>query len=263
MWIIKIGGGASLNLLGIVRGLHKIPEPYIVVHGANNLRDELGQKLGVNQETVTSISGYSSVLTHEGTIDLQMMVYAGLRNKRLVEMCQQEGINALGLSGLDGGLIRARRNTGIKIMDHGKKRIIRDLSGKPEALNTDLIETLLEKGYIPLITVPLLDENGFAVNSENDDVVALLQKELKAATVLSFIEAKGLLERPENADSLVPRLTPDELVGWQDRTSGRMKRKLMSLVKLFSHGARKALLADGRIEDPVGAALAGQGTVIE
>ena len=88
MMILKIGGGAGINITGIIEGLGAIDEPTVIVHGANALRDELAEKLNVTKSVVTSVKGYSSVLSDESIIDLQMMAYAGLRNKRIVELCQ-------------------------------------------------------------------------------------------------------------------------------------------------------------------------------
>ncbi|MDP3445416.1 MAG: acetylglutamate kinase, partial [Ignavibacteria bacterium] len=115
MLIIKIGGGKELNLKGIISDLATLNEKFIIVHGANALRDELAVKLNVQKKVVTSLSGYDSVLSNEETIDLMMMAYSGLKNKRIVELCQQNGINAVGLSGLDGKVIQGKRNSGIKV----------------------------------------------------------------------------------------------------------------------------------------------------
>ena len=92
MWIVKIGGGAGINAEGIVKDLAESDEKCILLHGANAFRDALAGSLGIEKKTVTSVSGYSSVLSDERVIDLQMMAYAGLRNKRIVEMCQKNGL---------------------------------------------------------------------------------------------------------------------------------------------------------------------------
>ena len=120
MIIIKIGGGREINLKGIAANLAAIKEPFIIVHGANAVRDDLAEKLNIQKKVITSLSGYSSVFSDEDTIDLMMMAYAGLKNKRIVELLQQNGINAVGLSGLDGRMIEGKRNSGIKVREDGK-----------------------------------------------------------------------------------------------------------------------------------------------
>ena len=104
MHIIKVGGGSQINLPGIVADLARLETPYVVVLGANALRDDLGTRLGLEKQELTSVSGYNSVYSDENAIDLIMMAYAGLRNRRFVELCQRHDINAVGLTGLDGRL---------------------------------------------------------------------------------------------------------------------------------------------------------------
>lgn len=191
MMIIKIGGGNRINLESIAHDLINIKEPYILVHGANGLRDQLAELLHKPRRRVISVIGYSSVWSDEDTIDLQMMAYAGLRNKRLVELLQQQGIHAVGLSGLDGGVIRGQRNAGIRVIEEGKRKMVRDLSGKPREVNKFLLDLLLANGFVPVLTVPILDERGVAINAENDDVVALLQRVYEAQRVVHLLEAPG------------------------------------------------------------------------
>src|SRR4030043_1714087 len=112
MIIIKIGGGAGINLQGVIQDRAKLREKFIIVHGANALRDKLADELGQHKKVVTSVSGYSSVYSDENLIDQMMMAYAGARNKRIVELCHQHGINAVGLSGLDGKAVRGARTRG-------------------------------------------------------------------------------------------------------------------------------------------------------
>src|SRR4030042_5847057 len=140
MIIIKIGGGAGINLQGIIQYLGQLREKFIIVHGANALRDKLARELGQPKKVVTSVSGYSSVYSDESLIDLMMMAYAGARNKRIVELCHQHGINAVGLSGLDGKTVQGVRNKGIRVYENGKLRILRDYSGKPEPINKGLLD---------------------------------------------------------------------------------------------------------------------------
>ncbi len=262
MLIIKIGGGNTINLRGIVEDLKGLDEPFIIVHGANGLRDQLAEDLGRPRKVVTSVSGYDSVLSDENTIDLQMMAYAGLRNKRLVEMCQQAGINAVGLSGLDGAVIRGKRNRGIKVQEGNKKKIIRDFSGKPKEINRDLLDLLLNNGYIPVLCVPIIDETGVAINSENDDIVKVLQGVFEARGVVHLIEAPGFLADGSDPTSLIKTLSLTELTDWEEKSEGRIKRKLLSLVKLMKQAPTSVYISDGRTETPLKDALAGNGTVL-
>jgi acetylglutamate/LysW-gamma-L-alpha-aminoadipate kinase len=261
--IVKLGGGRTLNVEGMARDLAGLDERAILVHGANALRDELAEKLGVTRRTIVSASGYESVFTDESTIDLQLMAYAGLRNKRVVEALLMAGVRAVGLTGLDGGVIRGRRNPGIRSREGDRVLIRRDLSGKPSSVNEPLLRSLMDAGYTPVLTVPIADENGCAINTENDDVVALLQGVFKATTVIQLIEAPGFLADPGDPGSVIPRLSPAEVAVWKDRVPGRIKRKLHAIGKLLASEPARIVLADGRVEHPLREALAGKGTVIQ
>ena len=262
MIIIKIGGGETLNLSGIVGDCSRLDRPFLIVHGANVLRDQVAEKMGFEKTVLTSASGYQSVFSDQQALDAIMMSYSGLRNKRLVELCQKSGINAVGLSGIDGRVIQGQRNRGIRVIENGKKIMKRDFSGKPKSVNSALLHLLLDNGYTPVLTIPICDEEGGAINSENDDIVCELQSALQATTVLQLIEAGGFLEDPDRPDSVVPKLSREELVTREQQVSGRMKRKMHALNKLASGSVNEIIIADGRTEHPVNDALHGAGTWI-
>jgi acetylglutamate/LysW-gamma-L-alpha-aminoadipate kinase len=263
MIIVKIGGGEKINVEGIIEDLAGISRKYIIVHGANALRDRLAEDLGQPRQVLTSVKGYTSVYSDEKLLDVMMMAYAGLRNKRIVEACQRHGINAVGLCGLDGRLVQGRRNKGIRVYQGKKLKIVRDYSGKPESVNAPLLRLLLDDGYVPVLTVPIIDEQNSAINTENDDVVRVLQQALGADTVLNFIEAPGFLEQRDNDASLIESIPSSELESREQQVEGRMKRKMLAVRKLFEQGASKVVISDGRSEHPVRDALAGKGTVIQ
>lgn len=262
MYIIKIGGGERINVDGILQDLSSITEPFIIVHGANALRDEVAARLGMEKRVLTSVSGYSSVFSDTDAIDAILMSYAGLRNKRIVECAQKLSINAIGLSGIDGRMIQGRRNKGIRVRENGKTLIKRDYSGKPVSVNSDLLHLLLDKGYKPVLSIPIIDEQGIAINSENDDIVTCLAQELTPQCVFQFIEAPGFLDNAEDETSVVDHLSVAELEDREGRVEGRMKRKMRALCKLFEGGTGRVVIADGRTEHPLIDALNGCGTSI-
>jgi [amino group carrier protein]-L-2-aminoadipate 6-kinase len=258
-----VGGGRDINIEGIAADLSESRERIIVVHGANAFRDELAVQLHREKTVVTSVSGYSSVLSDDSAIGLQMMAYAGLRNKQIVEAFQRKGVNAVGLSGLDGRAIQGKRNRGIRVQDGEKIRMLRDRSGKPESANAALLDLLMSNGYLPVLTMPILDENSEAINSENDDVVALLHRTFQAETIVQLIEAPGLLRDRNDPESLIRTLDAAELPEWEARETGRIKRKLRALTALFATGSPGVIIADGRTQHPIKDALGGVGTVIK
>lgn len=263
MIIVKIGGGENINISGVIADLAKLDEKFIVVHGANALRDELAQKLNYEKKILTSVSGYQSVYSDDEALDSMMMAYSGLRNKRIVEEFQKNGVNAVGITGLDGKTIQGKRNKGIRVRENGKLKMLRDFSGKPKSVNTDLINLLLDNNYTPVLTMPIIDETGYAINSENDDVVAVLQKELKAGKVIQLIEATGFLENSKDDSSVIHKITKAELEAKEQQVEGRMKRKVLALRNLFESSDTTVYISDGRTEHPIEDALNGKGTVIE
>jgi len=262
MMLIKIGGGEQINLDATIADLATLQQPFIIVHGANVLRDKLAQRLGMEKTILTSVSGYASVFSDQDAIDVIMMSYSGLRNKQIVERCQRNGINAVGLSGLDGRLVQGERNKGIRVRENGKTMIKRDLSGKPRSINTALLSLLLDNGYCPVLTIPIADENGFAINSENDDIVAKIASALDIDSVIQLIEAPGFLDDLDDESSLVAEMSLAELHRREASVEGRIKRKLLALTRLCQGGKTRVILADGRGEQPVINALAGAGTHI-
>ncbi|MDH3387925.1 MAG: [LysW]-aminoadipate kinase [Gammaproteobacteria bacterium] len=262
MMLIKIGGGEHIDLDAIITDLASQRQPFIIVHGANLLRDRLAQRLGLEKTILTSVSGYSSVFSDQDALDVIMMSYSGLRNKQIVERCQRNGINALGLTGLDGRLVEGERNKGIRVRENGKTLIKRDLSGKPRRVNAGLLTLLLQNGYCPVLTIPIIDEKGFAINSENDDIVATIAASLELDTVIQLIEAPGFLDDPDDESSLVARMSIAELQRREAAVEGRIKRKLLALTRLCLDGKTRVIIADGRAERPVTNALDGAGTHI-
>ena len=262
MYIVKVGGGEAVNLAGVADDLASIDVPCVVVLGANAMRDDLSARLGSSTRTLTSVSGYTSVLSDETALDVIMMAYSGLRSKRFVELCQRRGVDAIGLSGIDGRMVQGERNRGIRVREGGKTLIRRDFSGKPRSVNAGLLRTLLDGGYTPVLTIPIADEKGFAINSENDDIVNVLQGALGAGRIIQLIEAPGFLDDPADPDSVVAAMSRAEIDRREAQVEGRMKRKMLALRRLFESGAAEVVIGDGRVEHPVRAALAGAGTVI-
>ncbi len=262
MYIVKIGGGSGINVDGIVADIAELDAACIIVLGANAVRDQLALDLNKPKQVLTSVSGYTSVFSDETAIDVIMMAYAGLRSKRVVELCQRNGINAIGLSGLDGQLIRGQRNRGIRVREGTKNLMKRDFSGKPKEVNAPLLKYLFDTGLTPVITFPIAFESGFAINSENDDIVNVLQAAMGAEKIFQLIEAPGFLDDQDDESSLGPHLARSERSAREAQVEGRMKRKMLALTRLFEDGAAQVIIADGRVEHPIRDALAGKGTVI-
>jgi len=160
-------------------------------------------------------------------------------------------------------MIVGKRNSGIRIREDGKTKIVRDFSGKPVSINVEMFNYFLSNKIIPVITVPLIDENNFAINSENDDVVSLLHSELKADKIIQLIEAPGLLIDKNNPSTLIKEMSSKEMIEFENKVDGRMKRKIHAINKLFEVGETELIITDGRTDNPVTNAINKIGTYIK
>jgi len=127
MFVLKIGGSTGINydlIADDIAEMVKNGEKMVVVHGGSALTNEVAEKLGHPPQFVTSVSGFSSRRTDRRTIEIFEMVYCGQMNKGLVEKLQSRGVNAIGLSGLDGRLWEGKRKATIKIVENGRKRVL-------------------------------------------------------------------------------------------------------------------------------------------
>ncbi len=261
--IVKVGGGSAINIEGLVRDLAEETEPLIVVLGANAVRDELAQRLNTPTTMLRSVSGYDSVYSDRNAIDAIMMSYSGLARNRFVETCQKFGINAFGISGLDGRIIQGERNRGIRVRENGKTLIKRDFSGKPRQVDSELLRLLTDRALVPVLSIPISDKDGTALNADNDNIITVLHRELRPKTIFQFIEAPGLLADPSDPSTLIQNVDASRLHEYEATAKGRMKRKLLAIRQLFEQGQTKVIISDGRSETPYRDAIAGKGTIIQ
>src|SRR5437764_624882 len=155
MLVIKLGGSAGIDVDRFLAGLARLDRPYVLVHGANVELDGLMRSLGVEPRVVTSSSGQVSRYTDAETMDLFLMTYCGKVNKRIVESLQRQGVNAVGLSAMDGRIATGRRKSRIRVMENEKPRMLDgDYAGSIEQIDTRLLRLLLAEGYLPVLTPP-------------------------------------------------------------------------------------------------------------
>ncbi|MBI2337553.1 MAG: [LysW]-aminoadipate kinase [Candidatus Levybacteria bacterium] len=265
MIIVKIGGGKNINIDGICQDIAFLleKEQVVVVHGASETRDEIAQKLGIPTKTITSPSGVSSVYTDKAAIDVFLMVYCGLQNKKIVANLLKHNVNAIGLSGVDGKLWQAKRKDVVYAVEDGKTKIVRDnFTGRVEKVNADLLWLLLNNNYVPVLCPPAISLQNEIVNTDNDLAVAVLAGALKSDKVVSLFEAAGLLKNVHDEKSVIRKIKKGELEEYLQFAKGRMKKKILGAQKALANGVSAVYWGDGRVEHPVLKALKGKGTVI-
>ena len=264
--VVKLGGTEGVDFSAICRdvaGLLAEGARLVLVHGGSAEANALGEALGHPPRFVTSPSGYTSRYTDRRTLEIFVMAVNGKVNTMLVEQLQTLGVNAFGLSGLDGGVLRAKRKAAIRIIENGKKKMLRDdYTGKIEGVNADLLETLLAAGVVPVIAPLAVSEKGEALNVDADRAAAEIAAALRAETLILLTAAPGLMRNFPDEGTLISRLAAAELESALAYAQGRMKKKVLGAGEALKGGVGRVIIADGRVENPVAAALSGQGTVI-
>src|SRR5690606_33282944 len=130
---------------------------WVLVHGGSHETNVVAEKLGHPPQFLTSEGGFTSRKTDRTTLEIFEMVYCGKRNKGLVEKLQALGVNALGLSGIDGRLLEGPRKKTLKAVDPGtgKRMVVRDTyTGTVKQVNAGLLRLLTDAGYWPVICPP-------------------------------------------------------------------------------------------------------------
>ncbi len=267
MIVVKIGGAEGLGiepLCADVAHLIGSGEQMVLVHGGSHQTNVISEKLGHPPRFVTSASGHVSRYTDRETLEIFAMVVAGRVNKLLVEQLQGLGVNAVGLSGPDGRLLAGRRKSSLKIVESGKRKVLRDeWSGVIQEVNVSLLKLLLDHGYTPVIAPLAISHEGEMVNVDGDRAAAAVAVALQAETLILLSNVPGLLRDFPDESSLTHRIGHGEVEAHFPYAQGRMKKKLLGAREALEGGAGRVILGDGRIEAPVSQALAGRGTVIE
>jgi acetylglutamate/LysW-gamma-L-alpha-aminoadipate kinase len=267
MLVVKIGGGSGTQIDPTVADLTEILRTgrrVVLVHGASGETNVLAEKLGKPPRFVTSVSGIESRYTDRETLEIFEMAYCGKANKAIVEAFQKRGINAVGLSGLDGRIFEGKRKDTITILEGGKRKVLRgDYTGKVEKVNGALVTLLLDHGYLPVLCPPAVSYEGEAVNVDGDTAAAYLAAAVKAEEFVMLSNVPGLLRNLNDPGSLVARIPAKAIEDYMPLAHGRMKRKLMAAGIALNAGVRRVILGNANSEKPVTSALAGQGTVIQ
>lgn len=266
MIVIKIGGAAGLNLDAICADIATLTgqgQPVILVHGGSAETNEISTRLGKPPRFVTAASGFTSRYTDRDTLEIFAMVTAGKINTLLVERLQKAGVNAFGLSGVDGRVMVARRKEAIRIVENGRKIMLRDdYTGKIETVNSGLLEVLVGQGLVPVIAPLAISPEGDALNVDADRAAAMVAGAVKAEKLVILTNVPGLLRNYPDESTLISRLPVQGLEQALSFAEGRMKKKVLGASEALELGVAEVVFADGRIEHPLVGALAGRGTTI-
>ena len=264
--VVKVGGSAGIDYDAVCADLASLAADghrVILVHGGSAETNRVAEALGHPAQFITSESGFESRRTDRQTMEIFEMVYCGKMNKMIVEKLQALGVNAVGLSGLDGRLLQGPRKKAIRAVVDGKRISIRDdLSGRVEQVNAGLLELLLDAGYTPVISPPALSYENEAINVDGDRAAAAIAQAMHASALVLLSNVPGLLRSFPDESTLVRRVSATEPEEAMACAEGRMKVKVLGAVEAVRAGVGRVVLADARVSEPIRRALAGEGTTV-
>ncbi len=266
MYVIKIGGGAAIGdeaYRQFAMDLAELNLPAVIVHGGNAEFSQLSRALGMPPRMITSNSGRVTRYTDRATMDAMLMAYCGKVNKTLVGILQAAGVNAVGLSGLDGKIASGRRKAMLRGNEDGKPRIFRDdHAGTIEQIDPTLVRLLLDAGFLPVLTPPALGEEGVPINVDGDKLALELAIALGAEGMLFFSDTPGLLANKDDESTLIREIDASSPEGALAAAGGRMVVKVEAALGAIERGVGRVVFSDARAEAPLRRALAGEGTVV-
>ena len=237
--VVKYGGNAMINehlkeqVMEDIVLLWLIGVKVVLVHGGGPEISELMDKLGKKPEFVDGLR-----VTDKETVDIVQMVLAGKVNKSLVAHLESKGGNAMGVSGIDGGLIKA-------VMKDEKLGFV----GKITDINIAPIEDLLGKGYIPVISTVAGGEDGNVYNINGDTAAARIVGALGAERLIMMTDIAGILKDKDDPSTLIPHVTIEEAEALKKEgvISGGMIPKVDCCIDALSHGVKNVIIMDGRV----------------
>jgi len=252
--------GASNELVTDLKEVTK-EHSVVLVHGGGVEVTEIASKLGKEQKFIMSPEGFRSRYTDKETVEIYTMVMAGKLNKQIVLALQAQGINAVGLSGLDSGILRAERKTKLVAVDErGRKKVIDGgYTGKITQVNTILLNLLLGANFLPIVTPIALSSECDPLNVDGDRTAAILAGALRADKLILLTDVEGLILRGER----VPKIAAAEVKKVLPKIGGGMSTKVHAGLEALTQGVKEVLVTSGTIKHPITLALNHKvGTVI-
>ena len=237
--VIKYGGNAMVNeqlkqqVMEDIALLWLIGVKVVLVHGGGPEISETMKRLGKQAQFVNGLR-----VTDKETVDIVQMVLAGKVNKTLVNLLQMKGGHAVGLSGIDGGIIEAT------MKDEALGYV-----GKITRIRTQPITDLLEKNYVPVISTIAGDRLGNTYNINGDTAAAYIAGALNAERLIMMTDIAGILRDKDDPSTLIPALTVKEAKKLFDEgvISGGMIPKVDCCIEAIGKGVKHVVIMDGRV----------------
>jgi acetylglutamate/LysW-gamma-L-alpha-aminoadipate kinase len=255
--VVKLGGSILEEYM---------PEPFLddlrkamkdrhiaLVHGGRKIVNETSSMMGKEQKFVVSPEGFRSRYTDEETIEIFTMAMAGKINKSLVATLLKSNIAAVGLCGIDGKLVRAKRKKELIVVDdRGRRKIIEGgFTGKIERVDSRLLRTLLDQGYTPVIAPIAIGEEFEKLNVDGDRMAAYIAGELKAELLILLTDVDGVIIDERLRDTL----TLNEVKNLPPKMGHGMITKIYAATEALEMGVKEVIITSGLKNNPITAAL--------
>ena len=254
-FVVKFSGKVTEdheNLLSLVEELalmHQVGIHICVVHGGGKQLSDLAAQMGVAQ---TIINGRR--VTDDATLDMAKMIFAGKINTDILAALRQRGIEAVGLSGVDGNIVQAVRRPPGEILNQetgAREQVDYGHVGDVVEINDRLLRVLLEHDYLPVISSLGADAEGRVFNINADTIAAEIAVRLEAEKLIMLSDVDGIYLRPGESATKLSRLTADQVVALlrDGVATGGMIPKLQNITELLRRGVRSAHIIKGSLRN--------------
>jgi acetylglutamate kinase len=240
VFVIKAGGAvfsdeaSARGLIEQVAILHQVGIKTVLVHGGGPQLDRLQASLGIDTRMINGRR-----VTDQKSIDVTAMALNGLINTRILAICRALDIEAIGLSGVDAGLIRAHKRPPVPIAEGSTETVDYGFVGDIDSVNSAVLEKLLENGLMPVVSPLSADSQGTLLNINADTVAAAIGGALSAEKLLLCTGAPGILERVEEPSSVISYTDIQGLR--QLREQGSLKDGMLPKASAIEHAIRSGV----------------------
>jgi acetylglutamate kinase len=270
-FVVKLSGKATedaANLASLAEELaliHQVGIRLCVIHGGGKQLSELASLMGVEQ---TIINGRR--VTDDATLEMAKMIFAGKINTDILAALRQKGVEAVGLSGIDGNLVHAERRPPKEILNRAtgeREHVDFGHVGDVLEINSRLLCVLLDKGYLPVVASLGADAEGMVFNINADTIASEIAIQLEAEKLILLSDIDGIYLREGEPETKLSRLTVEdaERLVSEGRATGGMIPKLQSITGLLRRGVKSAHIINGRARNALLAEVftdEGTGTMI-
>jgi acetylglutamate/LysW-gamma-L-alpha-aminoadipate kinase len=260
MMVVKIGGsvlGKKVNytLIDEIKEF-ALRKEIVLVHGGGDEVTNIASKLGKEQIFITSPGGIRSRYTDKETAEIYTMVMVGKLNKAIVTELQRRGVNAVGLCGIDGMLIKAERKKRLIMIDErGRKRIIDGgYTGKIVKVNSKLLNLLIENNYTPVVSPVAIGDEYEMLNVDGDRAAAYVAGALKADYIIFLTDVKGVIID----NNVIKRMSLNEAEERMKEIGPGMITKVLASIEALKMGVKHAIICPGNVTNPLNSALNGK-----